>query len=131
MAANDVWMSESFSPSFNRFVQMADSFRNQASDYRLYEWVTESLTHLIRSNTWIHSVTKHLPCVLGDTQRFCCGFDWNYFHQQNWAKQSILCLKCKSLNFNFLLIELLLYKITLQSCWNILVIFFYYRSMHL
>ncbi len=21
-----------------------------------------------------------------DTQQFCCGFDWNYFHQRTWAK---------------------------------------------
>ncbi len=41
---------------------MADSFKNKANDYCLYEWVTESLTHLIRSKTWIHSVTKH-RCV--------------------------------------------------------------------
>ncbi len=37
------------SPSFNWSVQTADSFRNKASDYCLYEWVTESLTHSIRS----------------------------------------------------------------------------------
>ncbi len=55
-------LEQGLSPSFNRFVQMADSFRNESSDYCLYEWVTESLTHLIRSNTWIHSVTKH-RCV--------------------------------------------------------------------
>ncbi len=34
-------------------------------------------------------------------------------------KQSVFCLKSKSLNFNLLLVEILLYKIsvTLQSCW--------------
>ncbi len=56
--------------------------------------------------------------LLGDTKQFCCGFGWRYFHQRNLAKQSILCLKFKSLNFN-LFIELLLYKITLQTCRNI------------
>ncbi len=55
--------------------------------------------------------------LLGYTKQFCCGFNWNYLHQRNWAKQ--YCLKFKSLNFN-LFIELLLYKITLQSCRNIL-----------
>ncbi len=43
------------------------------------------------------------------------------FISETEQKQSILC-KCKSLNFNFLFIELLLYKITLQSCWNILFV---------
>ncbi len=42
-----------FNPSINRFVQTADSFRNESSDYCIYEWVTESLTHLIRSNSWL------------------------------------------------------------------------------
>ncbi len=51
----------------------------------------------------------------------CCTETQNS-SQQNWAKKSILCLKCKSLNLNFLFIELLLYKITLQSYWNILVV---------
>ncbi len=37
-------MSLSLNRSFNLFVQMADSFRNEASDL-LYEWVIESLTH--------------------------------------------------------------------------------------
>ncbi len=34
----------------------------------LYERVTESLTYLIRSKTWIHSVTKHCCVLLGDTR---------------------------------------------------------------
>ncbi len=61
-----VLMRESFINSFNRFIQTADSFRNKAIDCP-YEWATESLTHLIRSKTWIHSVTKHRCVLLGDT----------------------------------------------------------------
>ncbi len=80
-----VLMSESFIDSFNRFIQTADSFRNEASGCP-YEWATESLTHSIRSRPWIHSVMKHRCVLLGDTQQFCCGFDLNYFHQRNWAK---------------------------------------------
>ncbi len=64
---------------------MADSFRNEASDCP-YEWATESLTDSIHSETWIHSVMKHRCVLLRDTQQFCCGFDLNYFRQQNWAK---------------------------------------------
>lgn len=37
-------LSLSLNHSFNRFVQTADSFRNEASD-SLYERVIESLTH--------------------------------------------------------------------------------------
>ncbi len=54
-------MSESFSHSFNWFIQTADSFRVETSDC-LCEWIAESLTHSIRLKTWIHSVTKHRCC---------------------------------------------------------------------
>ncbi len=102
---------------------MADSIRNESSDYGLYERFAESLTHSIRSKMWICSVTKHHCVARSETQNsFCCSFDWNIFISEIEQKQSILCLKCKSLNFNFLFIELLLYKITLQSCWNILFV---------
>ncbi len=40
-----VLMSESFIHSFNRFIQMADSFRNEAIGCR-YEWATESIDSL-------------------------------------------------------------------------------------
>jgi len=39
-------MSESLINSFKRFVQTADSFKNETD---VYEWVIESLTQLIRS----------------------------------------------------------------------------------
>ncbi len=54
-----VLMSESL------FIQTADLFTNEASDYYLYEWVTESLTHLIRSKALIHSIMKH-TVLLGE-----------------------------------------------------------------
>lgn len=72
---------------------------NEASDC-LYERFTESLTHLIRSKTLNHSVTKHCCVLLGDVRLFCC------------EQRSIMCLKCKSVNNNYLFIELLLYKIS-------------------
>ncbi len=95
-----------------RFVQTSDSFRNEASDFCLHERVRESLTHLICLKTWIHSVTKH-RCVARRHKTVLSEIE---------QKQSILCLKCKSLNLNFLFIELLFYKITLQSHWNILLV---------
>ncbi len=76
------------------------------------------INHSIRSKTCINSVPKH-SCV-AHTQQFCCGFDQNYFHQQNLAKT--VNFLSKSLHFNFLFIKMLLYKIsvTLQWC-------FFYR----
>ncbi len=76
-----VLMSELFSHSFNRFVQTADSFRNEASDC-LCEWATQSLTHSISSKTWIHSTVTDTTVL-----------QWLWLEQ----KQSILCLKCKPL----------------------------------
>ncbi len=46
-----VFMNESLNHWLTRFIQTPDSFRNEASDC-LYEWVNESLTHFIHSNTW-------------------------------------------------------------------------------
>ncbi len=68
------------------------------------------LTHSIHSNTWIRLVKKRHCVLLGDTQQFCCDFNHSL---------SVFCLKSKSLNFNFLFIEILPYKIsvTLGSCW--------------
>ncbi len=48
-----VLMKESLNHYLSQLVQTADSFRNEESDC-LYEGVTESLTHLIYSKTWIH-----------------------------------------------------------------------------
>ncbi len=47
-----VLMSESF----------IDSFRNESIGCP-YEWATESMTHLINSKTWIHSVIETPLCV--------------------------------------------------------------------
>ncbi len=111
-----VLMSEPFIHSFNRFIQTADSFRNE-SIVCPFEWASESLTHSIHSKTWFHSVTKH----------FCCSETHNssavaliatIFVSEIEQKQSAFCLKSKSLNFNLLFIEIILYKIsvTLQTC---------------
>ncbi len=40
-----VLMSDSFINSFNRFIQTADSFRNESIGCR-YEWATESIVSL-------------------------------------------------------------------------------------
>ncbi len=59
-------MSESFIHSFNRFIQMADSFRTSQLTV-LMNGPLNQLTHSIHSNTWIHSVTKHC-CVVSETR---------------------------------------------------------------
>ncbi len=46
-----VFMNESLNHWFTQFNQTPDSFSNEASDC-LYEWVTESLAHLIHSKSW-------------------------------------------------------------------------------
>ncbi len=56
-------------------------------------------------------VTKHSCVLLRDTQQFCCGFDRNYFRQQNLAKTVSISV-IKSLDFNLLFIEILLFKIS-------------------
>ncbi len=58
MTRPPVLMSESFVHPFNRFIQTADSFRNESLGYH-YEWATES----------INSVTKHC-CVLHSLRLF-------------------------------------------------------------
>ncbi len=74
---------------------MADSFKNEASDYCLYEWVTESLTHLIRSKTWIHSVTKH-RCVARRHKTVLLWL-WLKLRQRTWAKTVKLYYKLQTL----------------------------------
>ncbi len=55
------FMNESLNHWLTWFIQTADSFRNKASHF-LYEWVNESLAHLIRSNHWfIQKQSKSLP----------------------------------------------------------------------
>ncbi len=50
----------------------ADSFRNSVNG-SLYEWATESLVHMIRSNRgFIQKL--NIAVLLGDAQQFCCGF---------------------------------------------------------
>ncbi len=52
-----------------KFVQnifLADSFSNESSDGP-YERVTESLTHSIRSNTWIHSETSQVAVLMNES----------------------------------------------------------------
>ncbi len=46
-----LFTNESLNHWLTQFVQTADSFRNKA-EMTLHEWVTESLTHSIRSNCW-------------------------------------------------------------------------------
>ncbi len=60
-------------------------------------------SYKVQSKGWgvISRLTAGFP-LLRDVQRFCCEFIWIYFSffyiKQ---KQTILCLKCKSLNINF------------------------------
>ncbi len=94
-----------------RFIQTADSFRNEASDCP-YEWATESLTHSIHSNGWFiqkrgewlslwmatesltHSIhsngwiiqKRNTAVCCSETQQFGYGFDRNYFRQWIGAK---------------------------------------------
>ncbi len=75
----------------------------------VYEWVTGSLTHLIRSKTWIHSVTKH-RCVARRHKTVLLWVWLELFSSAKLCKNSQYCLKFKSLNFNLLFIELL-YKV--------------------
>ncbi len=74
---------------------MVDSFKNQASDNCLYERVTESLTHLIHSKTWIVSVSKH--CCVVRRHKTVLLWLWLKISQQTWAKQSILYDKLHTL----------------------------------
>ncbi len=54
---------------------MANSFRNEASDY-LYEWVTKPV---FQKHGFIQQ--QNTAMLLGDAQLFRCGFDYNYFCQ--------------------------------------------------
>ncbi len=51
---------------FVKNIFLADSFSNESSDGP-YERVTESLTHSIRSNTWIHSVTIQVTVLMNES----------------------------------------------------------------
>ncbi len=66
-----VLMNRPLNHWLTRFIQTADSFRNE-SIVCPYEWATESLTHLIHSNTWIRSETKHRCMLLRDTTVLLC-----------------------------------------------------------
>ncbi len=79
-----VLMSESFINSFNRFIQMADSFRKESIGCP-YEWATESIDSLDSLKN-VDSFRTEQEVSLSNTQQFCCGFDRNYFRQRNWAK---------------------------------------------
>jgi len=71
-----VFMNESLNHWLTWFIQTPDSFRNKASDC-LYEWVTESLTHLIQSNAWfIQKQSKWLSLWMSHcfTQAWVCLF---------------------------------------------------------
>ncbi len=90
---------------FNRFIQTADSIRNESINC-LYEWAIESLTHSIRSKMWIHSVIKQRCVLLGDTQHFfSVALIATILVGEIEQKQSLFCLKSKSLNFNLLFIK--------------------------
>ncbi len=110
------WVIDS-TDSFKRLIQsemrqVITAFMN----WLLIHW------HLIRSKTWIHSSNETPLCCSKTQNSSAVALIWTIFISEIEQKQSILCLKCETLNFNFLFIKLLLYKITLQSCWNILVV---------
>ncbi len=94
------------SHSFIRFVQTADSFRNEVNG-SLYEWSFESLIHTIRSNgRFIQKLNTAL--LLGDAQQFCCGFIGNMFSAKLSKTDNNVFIRLH--NINFLFTELL-YKI--------------------
>ncbi len=88
-------------------------FIQKRSKWLLSSWTGYGVIDSFDSFKNMDSFSNETPLCCTETQNSS---------QQNWAKKSILCLKCKSLNLNFLFIELLFYKITLQSYWNILVV---------
>ncbi len=99
------------------FIHSTDSFKRLIhSETRqlavLMNGPLNQSTHSIHSNTLIHSLTKHRCVLLGDTQHFCCAVALiaTIFGCEIEQKQSEFSLKYKSLNFNFLFIEIQLYK---------------------
>ncbi len=106
-----VLMSESlFIHSFNRFIQTADSFRNEAIGCP-YEWTTESINSL-DSFKHVDSFINQTPlCVARRHTTLCCAVALiaTIFGCEIEQKQSEFSLKYKSLNFN-LFIEIQLYK---------------------
>ncbi len=61
-----VFMNESLNHWLTWLIQTVDSFRNKAGDC-LYEWVTESLTHLISFKQLIHSETKQVTVFMNES----------------------------------------------------------------
>ncbi len=82
-----LFTNESLNHWLTQFVQTADSFRNKA-EMTLHEWVTESLTHSIRSNCWFiqkQSWNDSLRMSHWITQFIQnCGF----FQKQSWNDSS-------------------------------------------
>ncbi len=113
-----VLMSESFINSFNLFIKTADSFRNESID-RPYEWATESIDTLDSFKN-VDSFRNETPLRCSETHNSSAvALITTIFVSEIEQKQKVgLCLKSQSLDFNFLFIEILLYKIsvTLQSC---------------
>ncbi len=96
-------MSESFIHSFNRFIQTADSFRNESIGYP-YEWATESIDSL-NSFKYVDSFSNETPlCVARRHNSSAVAFIATIFGCEIEQNQSAFCLKYKSLNFNFLFI---------------------------
>ncbi len=60
-----LWTSHWIIDSLDSFKHV-DSFSNESSDGP-YERVTESLTHSIRSNTWIHSETSQVTVLMNES----------------------------------------------------------------
>ncbi len=86
-----VWMSDSL------VLYSTDSSKRLIhSEISLYEWVTESLTHLICSKTWINSVTKHRRVARRQKNSSAVALIETIFIIEIEQKQSILCLKYKS-----------------------------------
>ncbi len=112
-----VLMSKSFINSFNRFIQTADSFRNESIG-RPYEWATESIDSLDSFKN-VDSFSNETPLRCSETHNSSAvALIAPIFVSEIEQKQSIFSLKSQSLDFNFLFIEILLFKIsaTLQSC---------------
>ncbi len=83
---------------------MADLFRNKASDYCLYmgNWIIDSLD-LLKN---VDSFSNKTPLCCSETQNSSAvALIGTIFISEIEQKQSILCLKCKSLNFNFLFLN--------------------------
>jgi len=67
-------------------------------------------------NLWLKRFVQKAESFSNENKAECCCemcdgsaviFVWNYFRCWNRTKKSILCLKCKLFNFNYLFIQLL------------------------